>query len=281
MKKRILSALLAVAMLLTMVALAETPTQPAEEYIGTWVSDRVTLSISREDDKLTASVFWANSAFEMVTWYYPELMYDEVADEYNTFENGTSEVITCDEEGKEVSTEVLFEDGAAAFRLRDGVLTWVDYKKAPGENECVLEPAVEIAVAAQPDEFAERFFRVIAGVEQGTAGSSLKLCEAARDAALFAVDYEMWNPDVEAIRANMLEAWNSLTDEQRSAFDSNFMDVVTLMDGCFEDWDANRPQFEDAGAADDMDMVIYDPLNRLAWENLKAYTLTLGNSDGI
>ena len=228
MKKRILSALLAVAMLLTMVALAETPTQPAEEYIGTWVSDRVTLSISREDDKLTASVFWANSAFEMVTWYYPELMYDEVADEYNTFENGTSEVITCDEEGKEVSTEVLFEDGAAAFRLRDGVLTWVDYKKAPGENECVLEPAVEIAVAAQPDEFAERFFRVIAGVEQGTAGSSLKLCEAARDAALFAVDYEMWNPDVEAIRANMLEAWNSLTDEQRSAFDSNFMDVDAL-----------------------------------------------------
>jgi len=29
-----------------------------------------------------------------------------------------------------------------------------------------------------------------------------------------------------------------------------------------------------------MEMLVFDPLNRLAWENLCAYTLTLGNSDG-
>ena len=34
-------------------------------------------------------------------------------------------------------------------------------------------------------------------------------------------------------------------------------------------------------AADAMDEVMYDPLNRLAWENLRDHTLTLGNDENV
>ena len=39
--------------------------------------------------------------------------------------------------------------------------------------------------------------------------------------------------------------------------------------------------FEDAGVTETMDEVMYDPLNRLAWKNLRDHTLTMGNDMNV
>ena len=127
------------------------------------------------------------------------------------------------------------------------------------------------------EELADGYFRVIGGVEQGTAGASLKLAQAVADVTTFATDYALWDPAIETLRANMLEAWESLSDEERAAFDGNFINVVELIDSCLEDWESNAGVFEDAGVTEQMEMFVFDPLSRLAWENLCAHTLTLGN----
>ena len=57
------------------------------------------------------------------------------------------------------------------------------------------------------------------------------------------------------------------------------MDVVHLLDACFEDWAANRATFTE-GRDERMDALLAEPLYREAWKTLLGNTLTLGNSEG-
>lgn len=139
-----------------------------------------------------------------------------------------------------------------------------------------IEPPAP-AEAPSADELAESYFDVIAGMESGTAGASLKAAIAASDVCVFAMAHELYNPDAEPLRTNMLAAFEAMSEDEQYLFRQNFDTVRALLDGCLEDYDANRAVFEDAGVVDTMDEVMYDPLNRLAWENLRDYTLTMGN----
>ena len=129
------------------------------------------------------------------------------------------------------------------------------------------------------DAFADYYFRVIGGYEQGVAGASLAEAWAACDVLGFATGNELWLADTGVLRANMLEGWESLTDEERAAFDANFPDVVTLLDSCFADWESVRGRFDDAGAAETMDELLADAAAQWSWDELSANTWTLGNSD--
>ena len=252
---------------------------PEMAYEGTWVSDRISLVIESLDDVIYADVYWAGSAFDTAHWEYV-VTYDEVADELNCPETGVKTILTYDENGDVVSSQQEFSDGAASFRLtEDGTLIWTDYKQTPGENQYEFERAETPVPVPQAQDFADFYFRVIAGVEKGTAGSSLKLAQAAAQVTGFSSQFEMWDLDAQAFRANMLEGWESLTDEERAAFDDNFLDVVGMIDSALNDWDSAKGAFEDAGVAEDMEMVVFDPLYRLAWENLCGHTLTMGNDD--
>ena len=144
-----------------------------------------------------------------------------------------------------------------------------------GENQ---EEETEAYVPGA-DVFADLYFRTVAGIPQGTAGASLAAAQAACDMLGFAWGNELWLADADTLRANMLEAWESLTDEERADFDANFPALDALLNGCFEDWEANRGRFEDAGAAETMEDLLADGTSRRSWEALSANTWTLGNSE--
>lgn len=137
------------------------------------------------------------------------------------------------------------------------------------------------AEAPTAEALAEGYFGVLANLESETAGSSLKTAIAASKVCAFAEAYELYNPDVETLRANMLAAFEGMDADGQAAFLTNFDTVRALLDECLEDYDTNRAIFEDAGVADAMDEVMYDPLNRLAWENLRDHTLTMGNDENV
>ena len=137
-------------------------------------------------------------------------------------------------------------------------------------------PAPAEAPSAQA--LTEGYFSVIAGLESGTAGASLKTAVAAADVCAFAEANALYNPDVEPLRANMLAAFEAMDEEGQAAFWTNFDAVRALLDDCLENYEGNRGVFEDAGVAEAMDEAMYDPLNRLAWENLRDHTLALGDS---
>lgn len=134
------------------------------------------------------------------------------------------------------------------------------------------------AQAPTVEELTEGYFRVLSGIEFGTAGVSLKTAIAASMVYNFAVEHELNNPDVKSVRNNMLAAFERMNDDEQTAFWEGFDSVRAILEDCLEDWKGQRPLFEDAGVAEAMDEVIDDPLNRLAWENLRDFTLTMGNA---
>ena len=144
------------------------------------------------------------------------------------------------------------------------------------EGDAAYE-APDPAEAPSVEAFEEGYFDVILGIESGTAGASLKVAAAASEVCAFAEAYELYNPDVAPMRDNMLAAFEALDADAQALFWDNFESVRALLDGCLEDYEANRAVFDDAGVAEAMDEVMYDPLNRLAWENLRDHTLTMGN----
>lgn len=110
-----------------------------------------------------------------------------------------------------------------------------------------------------------------------SSDQTLKTAIAASEVCAFAEVHELYNPDVKPLRANMLAAFEGMSEDDQAAFWQGFDTVRALLDGCLEDWEGSRALFEDAGVAEAMDEVMYDPLNRLAWENLRDHTLTMGN----
>ena len=135
------------------------------------------------------------------------------------------------------------------------------------------------APAPAAEAFGEEYWAVLAQLENGTAGAALKTAAAAEKVCAFAVKGALWNPDTPSLRANMLSAFEQLSPQEQSAAQAGFDAVRALLDDCLRDWEGNRGVFEDAGVAESMDEVMCDPLNRLAWENLRNHTLTMGNDE--
>lgn len=129
------------------------------------------------------------------------------------------------------------------------------------------------------EAFADFYFRVVAGYLKGTAGDSLSEAQSACDVLAFATGNELWQADMETLRANLLEAWESLTDEERANFDANFPDVNELLSGCFENWEGSRSRFEDAGVLDTMEDLLADEIAQQSWDTLSSHTWTLGNGE--
>ena len=138
----------------------------------------------------------------------------------------------------------------------------------------------EESVAPAPQSLADEYFRVTVSYHPAVAGSSLARARVACSLFRYAADNELRSADIPTLRENMLVAWESLSDQERSAFDGNFMEVVTLLASCKDDWEGNRGLFDDAGVGEQMAALIVKPENWESWETLKAHTLTMGNSEG-
>ena len=140
------------------------------------------------------------------------------------------------------------------------------------------EDTTELLNPPSAEELQDEYFRVIGGLEVGTAGASLKRAQAIQKVLRFASNHQLSKVDVTALRNNLMEAWNGLTEEERSSFDGNFIDICRIMDDCSENWESNRGAFDDAGVGDQMEVLLKDSYED--WSILKAHTLTMGNSDG-
>lgn len=112
----------------------------AAAYVGIWESDKITLILYKENENYHVSVYWPATLTDVTQWEYREVTYDVVAEEMNTLEIGEKTHSTYDENGKVATSETIYTDGAASFKLtEDGKLVWTDYKEAPDANRITLE----------------------------------------------------------------------------------------------------------------------------------------------
>ena len=242
---------------------------PEAAFEGVWGSGRATLIIESLDDVLYCTVFWGSSAWEVARWEYADCVYDVQNDCLVSGPDGVLTNLTYGEDGEIASEEQIYDNGEAVFRIDDdGYLLWEDKVENAAEG-MRFERTVEVVEAIPVEELATGYLPVILGIEQGTAGASLKLAQAACEVTGFAAAHDLSEAEDENLTACMMVAAEALDGEELSRFAENFDAVRGLLDGCFEDWEANRPAFEDAGAAEDMERLISDEAVRLNWEKLR------------
>lgn len=162
-------------------------------------------------------------------------------------------------------------------------------KKTTTATEVVADKAVTSAktTKAAPaatgtpsvKQLTDGYFNVVAGIERGTTGASLKTARGAVAAFQFAQTYNLRKCDIDALRDAMFQAYESMSDEKRSDFDESFMDVVYLLDEAKDDYSSVASTFEDAGVKDTFDKLVKGAGAWDNWDTLKAHTLTLGNSE--
>ena len=261
-------------------AFAQDITVP-ETFEGVWVCGRAEIRMIRADMGYKAVITWASSYAENNAWEYT-LLYDAQTDSIIDEGTGVMSTTVFDENGNETSYTENYTDGTARFRLNEaGKLLWEDAKEDAGKGMEFEKVAFDNVFPTQED-FAGHYFRMIGAVPRGIAGASLRQAKAAYDAYTFAWQHMIWNEDVPTLRSDMLSAWESLSDEERSAFDRNFIDIVRLIDRCLDDWEAYQGPFVDAGVpVDIMGEMLKDTAAQVSWADLVGHTLTMGNSDGI
>lgn len=150
---------------------------------------------------------------------------------------------------------------------------------AATKAEEAAKPASKAPGVPSVKQLTDGYFNVVAGIEKGTTGASLKTAKGAVAAFQFAQTYNLRNCDVETLRDVMLKAYEALNAEKRSDFDESFMDVVYLLDEAKSDYSSVAATFEDAGVKDTFDKLVKNAGAWDNWDTLKANTLTIGNSD--
>ena len=252
----------------------------AADFSGIWMdrtSGRATLTVmaSEEYPFYDVTLIWGSGAASSGVWNM-KASFDE-AEGRLVYENGTMAYVNFDENGTQTRDE-RWNDGVGSFALEaDGTMSWEDSREERSTG-FVLERT--LIPAPSPEELADGWFRLIGGIESGTAGSSLKRAQAVCDAVGFASRNEIWAADMNALRENLLSAWLSMTDEERSAFDENFIDVLSAVRDARADWDANKGPFEDAGVSETVRGFFATRSSMLSWDALTANTLTMGNTPG-
>lgn len=289
--KKLICTLLSIAVLCAALVFASAEADFID-LSGRWqdpANDRALLRIMRnfevdaKDDEIWYDVElrWPNAVDSETVWY----MFAKYDDKTQglTYSDGVKADVTYAEDGSIASEEKLWEDSEGALVSADGKLQWTDVRedqlrKDAGEPSLLFERVPRSAPDA--DEFLSEYFMAVAGVEEGTAGSSLKQAETARDIVRFALRNVLWDADLSAMRRNMFDAWNEMSAEDQNSFDNNFMDIfVPLINSAFGNYSEVAGSFEDAGVGEDMAWLAEDREARESWNTLLGNTLTLGNSD--
>lgn len=281
MNKRTFALLISLFLIFTSVlsVCAQENVRVPEEFRGVWVCGRASLDLIRKDGGYIGLIHWGSSYAEHTAWQY-QLSYDPESNALVDPGTGVKSTTVFGDNGEEVSYTEEYTDGSARFSINEaGKLIWEDSRENAG-LDMEFEKVDLAGLQPSPEELVENWFKTVGGYLDGTAGSSLAKAQAVYNAFDFAQSRRLWDADIPTLRADLLTAWESMSQEERDAFDSNFIDVLRMIDACAVDWDGSKAVFADAGVpVERMEYFLKDVEACASWEVLTSHTLTMGNSD--
>ena len=291
--KKLIGALILIALICVAMMLASAETGFID-LTGRWEdpeSERALLKIMRTfemdvpDDEIWYDVelTWSQSKDAETVWYMAAKFDDETRSLVYT--DGVKAEVTYDEKGNIASEQKLWEDSEGALIPIDGKLQWADRREdqlrtEAGEDNMIFQRVSRSAPSAE--EFRSEYFMAVANVEESSAGSSLKQAETARDIVRFALRNNLWDTDFKGMRRNMLSAWEKMSADEQSTFDSNLQEIfMPMLESAFGDYAQVSGSFEDAGIGEDMAWLSENREAKASWQTLLGNTMTLGNDDDM
>ena len=97
-----------------------------DAFTGVWMCERATIHIDKGEGVYNVHITWGASAFETAVWDYVCVLDPSTGALTGVGKQSTE---TYDENGKLVSTETVYTDGAAIFTLDGKALLWNDTKE--------------------------------------------------------------------------------------------------------------------------------------------------------
>lgn len=249
------------------------------DYLGGWqdaANDKVVLTVvpTQSYGDFAVLVRRSDSAQETTEWSL-NVLFNEESGELEYW-NGEKFERSYGEDGESVTEKQIWTDSQGTFRLNDAKeLEWTDNREDFAASCRFTRTYAKTPSEAQ---FVESFYRLVAHLEEGTAGASLKRASAACKIVDFADGCELWNANTDELRAVMLSAWQSLTDTERESFSGNFPAVAQLMTAALAATDGRYGVFDDAGVGDRIRELMGSDFARYSWATLYANMLTLGES---
>lgn len=248
------------------------PKEVRNILVGEWqdmTSQRAGMEITQWDEAngkdFHAQIFWSGSYADRMVWDM-DLEFDPASGEL-VYKGGRKAEVTYNEDGLIANEDVKWEDAEGSFSMAEvGELRWSDSRQEDAGDFVFVRV---FAYDVPAEEFSAKLFKILTGLEEGTAGSSLKQAQAAEEIVSFAADKQIWNIDAYARTAAITEAWNSLSDEEKALAKQNFDGMAELIDKAFKDYESVSGTFEDAGVGEDMKALSVNVYAKRSWNALR------------
>ena len=248
------------------------PKEVRNILVGEWqdmTSQRAGMEITQWDEAngkdFHAQIFWSGSYADRMVWDMV-LEFDPASGEL-VYKGGRKAEVTYNEDGLIANEDVKWEDAEGSFSMAEvGELRWSDSRQEDAGDFVFVRV---FAYDVPAEEFSAQLFKILTGLEEGTAGSSLKQAQAAEEIVSFAADKQIWNIDAYARTAAITEAWNGLSDEEKALAKQNFDGMAELIDKAFKDYESVSGTFEDAGVGEDMKALSVNVYAKRSWNALR------------
>lgn len=248
------------------------PKEVRNILVGEWqdmTSQRAGMEITQWDEAngkdFHAQIFWSGSYADRMVWDM-DLEFDPASGEL-VYKGGRKAEVTYNEDGLIANEDVKWEDAEGSFSMAEvGELRWSDSRQEDAGDFVFVRV---FAYDVPAEEFSAKLFKILTGLEEGTAGSSLKQAQAAEEIASFAADKQIWNIDAYARTAAITEAWNGLSVEKKALAKQNFDGMAELIDKAFKDYESVSGTFEDAGVGEDMKALSVNVYAKRSWNALR------------
>ena len=279
--KKIIALLMTLALLLPALVSALADDAPEKGISGIWTDgnyDRMELTILSSEttwfdermgeesgaQKYVVYMKWPSSASEVSTYHIVGTL-DETGKKLS-YTGGMYADYTYDDDGNvnEEDTSLLEDNGTGCFTLTDdGTLRWEDSYLAEAA-EMKLERLIPDVPSAE--EIKEGYYAPVIGLEEGTAGASLKLAQAADSVFRFCSAAAFWCMDRASVEKALTEVQNSLTAEEKAAFDRNRGALALELTRLLKEDEEAGSAYADAGVESRMTDLRNDPAVRLSVE---------------
>ena len=281
MMKKMISLLMAFALVLVTLIPVLAEDVPEKDISGIWTDenfDRMELIIlpseitwfdermGEEADVQKYVVFmrWPSSDSEVSTYHIIGSL-DETGKKL-TYTGGMFVDYTFDDNGNvnEEDTALLEDNGTGCFTVTDnGTMLWEDSYLAEAA-EMTLNRLIPSAPSAE--EIKAGYYQQAIELEEGTAGSSMKLAQAVERVFHFCSVCSFWCMEYEPFAKALADAQNSLTAEEKAAFTQNRGALTLEITRLLDEKEELGSAYEDAGVEARMIDLRNDPAVRLSVE---------------
>ena len=278
---KIISLLAALALLLLTLTPALADDAPEKDISGIWSDenfDRMELIIVPSEvtwadermgeesgvQKYVVYMSWPSSDSEVSTYHIVATL-DETGKKL-TYTGGMFADYVYDDAGNvdEEETALLEDNGTGSFTLTEnGTLRWEDSYLAEAA-EMTLSRLTPSAPSAE--EIKEGYYQQVIGLEEGSAGASLKLAQAVDNVFRFCFVCNFWCQDYEPFASALVAAQSSLTEEEKAAFDQNRGALTLELTRLLDENEELGSAYADAGVETQMIELRNDPAVRLSVE---------------